>query len=60
MPERRRPDNETPAGYRDRASALHDQADQARSPETKRNLDEVARCYEILAEHVERRRKPPP
>ncbi len=61
MPERERPRPDLPdSDYRDRASTLHNKADQARFPEARRTLEEVARCYEILADHVERRRKRTP
>lgn len=61
MPDRKRPETDPlRPDYRDRASTLHHKADAARFPEAKQTFEEVARYYEILANHVERRRKPRP
>lgn len=61
MPDKKRPETRTPpAKYRDYASTLHEEAGRAHSPETRQTLEDVARCYEILADHVERRRNRTP
>ncbi len=61
MRDKKRPDTEPfRPDYRDRASTLHDEAERVHSPEAKQTLESVARCYEILAEHVERRRSKRP
>ena len=59
MRDKKRPDTAPlRPDYRDQASSLHHKADEARFPEAKQTFEEVARYYEILADHVERRRKP--
>lgn len=59
MPDRKRPETDPlRPDYRDRASSLHHEADEARFPEARKTFEEVARYYEALAKHVERRRKP--
>jgi hypothetical protein len=47
------------ANYREYASAIHQSAERARFLETRKTLKDVARCYEVLAKHVERRRHRP-
>lgn len=60
MPDKKRPEAKPPTTYRNYASTLHDEAGRAHSPEARQTLEGVARCYESLADHVERRQKPKP
>jgi len=59
MPDSARHDRNTaaPQSYRDYASSIHQRAERARFAESRQILEDVARCYEALANHVEGRRK---
>jgi hypothetical protein len=59
MPDSERHDRSTatPQSYRDYASSIHQRAEQACFAESRQTLEDVARCYEVLANHVEGRRK---
>lgn len=48
----------TTPNYRAHACSLHRAAEQAHFPEAKDTLNRVACWYEVLANYVERRRKP--